>query len=248
MTKKIPLKGQNGKGLFALVDDADYEFLSQRKWHARTGKYTTYAQSYTSRKAVGGRRTLSMHRVILDAPENMDVDHVNGNGLDNRRENIRLATDQQNNWNSGIKKHSTNKYKGIYKHGHNWKAEIRVSGKHIPLGHFPTQFEAANAYNEAAKKFHGEFYHFNDLSEGPSPDDIPYARKTSSVFHGVNWVESRHKWKTRIAVDGKRYLLGEFSSEIDAALAYNHFVTEHNLDRPLNIIDYAVASSDSKTR
>lgn len=101
-----------------------------------------------------------MHRVILDAPADMCVDHINGNPLDNRRENLRLCTRAENNRaKHRVKSGKTSRYKGVYlmKKTGKWIAGVRAHGKYKRLGSFENEADAARAYNEAAKQYYGEF-------------------------------------------------------------------------------------------
>jgi hypothetical protein len=117
MSKEIPLSQQARRnkrniGLVAFVDDDDYEFLTQWNWSAvstqrRNGGYAMRLDNRT-------KTTFLMHRVILNAPDGMEVDHVNGNGLDNRRANLRFATRQQGQANRRIFKNSESGLKGVH--------------------------------------------------------------------------------------------------------------------------------------
>lgn len=151
--KKIPLT----KGLVALVDDEDFEFLSSHAWFAALNGHGGY---YAARNAKTDRgwRLLRMHRVLLCAQSGECVDHINGDGLDNRRHNLRLATKAQNSANMRNTKGGTSRFKGVSaNHGGKWRAQIRVPGRKIWLGLHETEMRAAMAYDEAAKRLHGEF-------------------------------------------------------------------------------------------
>lgn len=135
----------------AIVDDRDFEELSKSKW------FMCSRYAMTERN---GKRIL-MHRHILQPPDGMFVDHINGNTLDNRRENLRLATKQQNCSNQR-KKGGVSRYKGAYKtRGGKWYSKIAPHGKSIYLGTFDTEELAADAYNKAAKHYFGEFANIN---------------------------------------------------------------------------------------
>jgi hypothetical protein len=145
MTKKINL----GKGIFATVDDDDYEWLNKSKWYLSKGKY---AHSRTHGY---------MHRLIMNAPRGKQVDHINGNGLDNRRANLRLCTNAQNHRNRQPIGGSS-EYKGVYwdKTANKWNAGIWL-GKRKNLGYFVNEKDAALTYDEAARKFFGAFARTN---------------------------------------------------------------------------------------
>lgn len=157
------------KGYKAIVDDEDFEYLNQFSWHTRIVKNTQYAKrTIRFPKAT----TINMHREIMNCPLNMMVDHINGNGLDNRKENLRICTRSNNLMNSSKpKSKATSQYKGVHKlklKNPNWKcwrSEIRLNKKAIYVGLFNTEKEAALAYNEAAKKYFGEYAKLNKVEE-----------------------------------------------------------------------------------
>lgn len=161
MSKKIPLT----QGKYAIVDDADYEWLNQWKWYARKSGRNWYVNRMTPRKN-NGREMVFMHRVILDAPENKVVDHKNKNGLDNRRENLRLCSPGQNIRNSRTPRGSTTGYKGVTKRSGRKKFEvyINIGGRQKYIGCHDDPSEAARMYDRAARKYFGEFAgtNFND--------------------------------------------------------------------------------------
>jgi len=141
------------KGLVALVDDEDYEWLNKTKWHAKTDKLGyTYAYGNFNKK----RRT--MHRVIMEQTNPINiVDHRDTDGLNNQRHNLRVCTKTQNNWNSVKRKDSKNNHKGIRKHYNKFVVEVRVNRKLITVGRYNTELEAIIAYNEFILKERGEF-------------------------------------------------------------------------------------------
>jgi len=153
---------------YAKVDPADYKRLRGYEWIAKKGRNSFYA---LRRAAAGeGRKkaVVYMHQEIIEVPEGMVIDHINHDGMDNRRANLRAATYSQNMCNvrkrSGTK-HS--KYRGIYwkKKNRKWGAMIGFEGKRIYLGYFRDEIEAAKAYDRAAMKYHGEFASLNFPSD-----------------------------------------------------------------------------------
>ncbi len=146
------------KGYVALVDDDDYERLSMLKWSATVKKTNIYASVYVAGK------NKRMHRIIMNAPPELQVDHIDGNGLNNQKSNLRLCTNSQNSMNKGKRNENTSsKYKGVYyvKAAKSYRAEIQKDGKKKVLYGFKTQEEAALAYNKAAIELHGEFARLN---------------------------------------------------------------------------------------
>lgn len=151
------------RSMVALVDDADFDHLNQRKWIATKEHQSFYAKR---RCKIGGKSTItSMHRVLfnLKPGDRLFVDHKDHNGLNNQRSNLRLVTHSQNacNRRSGVR--ASSKYLGVsfHKGTRKWTATLGKDKRIIYLGVFETPELAAVAYNEAAKKYHGEFANLN---------------------------------------------------------------------------------------
>lgn len=155
--RQIPLS----QGLFATVDDEDYEMLMQGwGWSAQKDRHTYYAVRSLS-PINGKKRAEKMHRVILSAPKGVLVDHIDGNGLNNCRTNIRLVTVAQNNHRARLMSNNTSGYKGVVLCQGKWMARIGFQRTRIQIGMFDTKEEAAKAYDEAARKYFGEFARLN---------------------------------------------------------------------------------------
>ena len=120
-------------------------------------------KSHTAYLRQSGDRQLFAHRVILDAPLGSMVDHINGDGLDNRRSNLRIATPGENKRNSRKRTIGTSGFKGVYRHRTRWQARGHLECKVVYLGSFSTERDAALAYNEFAKKNYGEFALLNEV-------------------------------------------------------------------------------------
>jgi hypothetical protein len=142
----------------AKVDDEDLDLVSAYRWYPRPGRGVVYAQA-AIRRPDGKWTTIFMHRMILAAPPLIGVDHRNHDGLDNRRANLRLATQTQNLGNSRIRSDNTSGHKGVYWDRWNgkWRAEIKANGKRFHLGRFVDLDDAANAYDRAAAEHFGPF-------------------------------------------------------------------------------------------
>jgi len=152
----------NGKQ--ALIDDKNFEKINQYKWtyfKAESGK--EYARR--EKKINGERIIYLMHRVILNAPSNKEIDHINGNGLDNRESNLRVCSHLENMRNRKLHKNNTSGFKGVslYRRNRKWRSEINVNKKTIVLGSFNSVIDAAKAYDAAAKIYFNRFakYNFN---------------------------------------------------------------------------------------
>jgi hypothetical protein len=142
--KKIPLT----QGKFTIVDDVDYPELFKYKWRCNCG--------YASRG-----RGIHMHRLIMDCPSSLQVDHINLDTLDNRKCNLRLCTNAQNQHNTQLRKDNTSGYKGVSWQVYKWTAGLKIEGKRVHLGYYFCLIKAAKAYDKAAKEAYGEFARLN---------------------------------------------------------------------------------------
>jgi len=159
--RRIPLT----QGKYAIVDPDDFDRLNNYKWHISRGKNTFYAVRTTRLQKQKKRVVIKMHRQILKVPDDIFVDHINHNGLDNRKANLRPATCTQNNRNRRKLQsrpqqgRSRSKYKGLtwYKHEKRWAVRIMVDRQSKFIGYFRNEIDAAKTYDKAAKKYYGEF-------------------------------------------------------------------------------------------
>lgn len=149
MTREVPL----GRGFVALVDDADYALVTGiGSWHSQISG-STRTRVYARSNVAG-----FMHRFLTGWAQ---VDHINGDGLDNRRSNLRPAVGSQNNHNVKLRRDNTSGFKGVVRCGTRWKAQIKVEGRSRTLGRFATAAEAARIYDKAAREIAGEYARLN---------------------------------------------------------------------------------------
>ena len=151
--KKIPLT----QGRFALVDDEDFEYLSQWKWNLERGG-RSQVLFYAKRKGRKGEvSAVKMHRVIMKAGADQQVDHIDHDGLNNQKSNMRLCTIKENCMNRRTLKKTASGLRGVTRTGKKWMAQIRINRKLKYLGTYSTKEEAAIVYDAAAIAVFGEF-------------------------------------------------------------------------------------------
>lgn len=152
---EIPLT----QGRVALIDDEDYDLVSRYKWRIDKRRGTSYVRA-NCQLSDGQWTTVLMHRLVLTGEiDGSDIDHVDGDGLNNRRSNLRVASRSQNNRNRTKTKSNTSGYKGVFcdKRDGTWYAKIGHNRSQQYLGRFPLPEDAARAYDARAIELHGEF-------------------------------------------------------------------------------------------
>jgi AP2 domain/HNH endonuclease len=139
------------------IDDADFELVSPYRWDAQRSlsTRTTYARS----RLGGSRSAVPLHRLLLSPPEGSVVDHIDGNGLNNVRSNLRVCSRSENSFNAQRRKDNTSGFKGVYWHRRigKWQAEVVAHRKRNHLGYYDTPEQAAEVARAFREKVHGEF-------------------------------------------------------------------------------------------
>lgn len=263
---EITLYGRIAAGRIALVDDDDYELVTRYRWHARkTGRDGREDQTYAAtsgRAGEGHPKVLFMHGLIMGI---VGVDHINHDGLDNRRSNLRAASRSENGGNKRRRRTASSQYKGISwnRQSKTWLVQIvRDSIPHY-VGTFGDETEAANAYDDAARQMFGAFACVNFPREGESSADwtteefataapagaVPLLTGVGvSPYVGVMWDKGRNdRWYSVIKVEGKRSRLGFYFSDIRAALAHDEAARElHGAIAILNFPDGLTPELEAK--
>jgi len=147
---------------WTILDWQDYYRFGRFKWEI-TGNDNKFYAVRSVRVGSSRTTTVRLHRLIMNAPQNLVVDHINGDSLDNRRANLRLATQTQNLYNRKKKENTSSQFIGSFfnKSHRYWCSQIKVNGKSIWLGSFDSEIAAARAYDKAALEYHKEFARLN---------------------------------------------------------------------------------------
>lgn len=150
---EIPLT----RGLVSIVDIADRHLVDGLNWHAQKDLNTFYAVRMKGPRI--GQQQIKIHSVILPPPPGMVVDHINRDGLDNRRKNLRLASLNQNFFNAPLRKNKASRFRGVgwFKKNSKWISQIKIDGKRFVIGYFDDEVEAARAWDQKALETRGEF-------------------------------------------------------------------------------------------
>jgi len=224
---RVPLT----RGLYALVDSADYHLVAQHRWflwlsQKRGSLYYAYGSN-------GEAGRLKMHRFILGLSDGQVADHKDGDGLNNTRDNLRPCTHRQNMLNRRRRRRRTKSgYIGVYrqKRGASWFASIVVRGETRYLGSFFSPRNAAIAYDNAATETGGEFATLNFPEERLVVDlaeEHDLARRAGRWPHGVNYHRHSGLWRAYIQVRGKTVSLKYHKSQEAAARAYDRAAVEY---------------------
>jgi len=209
-----------------MVDDNHYPILIKWSWHLSGDGYASRGM-----RVAGKSLNVGMHQIVAIMkysliPEDYCPDHKDRNKLNNCSNNIRLATNSQNQANSKkrVIKDSTSQYKGVYFHkkDKSWKATIRINNKQTYLGSFSCEEFAAIRYNEALKNKHNSFALLNDVpKEYHSKYKTFINNRFTSKFRGVHFNKTTKKWIIQFRFNKKCVFIKQYNNEIEAAKAYN---------------------------
>jgi hypothetical protein len=263
MSKRIPIT----KGHHILVDEIDYEWVGQWKWHCFTTNHSKNQYAIRNNPRTDGRQigTIKLHRQVLERKIERILsvhevtDHINGNGLDNRRCNLRVASTKENIRNQRIRSGGSSRFKGVCTYPSargRWLAQIGIDRKIYKIGKYIEEEEAARAYDWWAIHYFGEFArtNFTDIRP-PNPIRLKYYNRLKRMFRtsgswgvsrflGVRWNKEIDKWRTD--VNGK--FIGHFEIQEEAAAAYDRVALQvHGPQTTLNFAQVAAMELRERT-
>lgn len=214
------------------ISPEDYDKVMKYSWWPMRLKDHTYLRTIDPETG----KQIFLHRYIMDVLDDKSVviDHKDGDGTNNQRENLRICSFAQNMRNLKIKGSGKSKYKGVTKVANGWQA--RIHGEN--LGWWLDEITAAEAYNKRALEIDPEYFSLNIIdgyTEGKEPE-IKKREKSSSLYRGVIFNKLLGKFVARITVDRVLYLLGNFETQEEAAWHYNKYIVDNGLTRLQNIL------------
>lgn len=230
----IPINSPKYGLKYFFIDGEDFVKVKKYTWWLNYSKHTDSFYIDSEYKDNKKRIKVKLHRYLVDCPEGMVVDHIDGNTLNNCRSNLRICKLSENSRNRKDTS-SSSVYKGVFliKRDNVYTAAIRYENNLIYLGRFKNEANAAKAYNEAAIKYFGEFARLNVIEEDIVPEE---PRECHSVYRGVSFDCSRNKFKAYFQKDKKNIYLGRFNIELEAALAYNNACDKYGVPERKNVL------------
>jgi hypothetical protein len=220
--RKLYLCGKIGFGKFSIIDNEDYQEACQYRWHLRSDGKHVVAE-------ICGKK-VALHRFITKDYVSRDIDHIDGDGFNNCKSNLRGATRSQNNANQRKSDRPlTSRFKGVSydKRRNRWIATIRVNYKNTHIGSFTDEIDAAMAYDAYARRYFREFARLNFPDVSLSEEEIEQrkvTRNSSSKYKGVFWSKSIRRWAVYVLYNGKRMYLGSYDTELKAAIARDKYI------------------------
>ena len=240
MYRSIPLA--NHPDVQFLIDDQDLSRIAGYRWRLSANGYVV-----ASAKVAGVWRLIYLHRLLLGTKPGYQGDHINHNKLDNRRQNLRLVTPQQNLRNRGRFRRSQSGLTGVSQHGKRFQAYVRVNGRKKHLGTYDTAEQAALVRDAYTRHIDEEHFTRNyphrlisqethalisNILKPPPPlpaPATPPAPPQKSRYRGVYW--ERGRWRVKISVGGRDLHLGYFDSEVEAAQVYDEAARQNHGSR-----------------